>query len=200
MRKHFCTGTLLLCAALAAACGSEPPAKQAEVAPAKPAAPAVPPEVEAAATSILGSEAEVLAWGDLALTSHQQALVINRLKPRPGDQVPGIKFTRLTLVSKEGEKWVEFLRCDEHLKNPKGYLAGTPIAGVSGWRLQYEQLPEKGLAMYFTPLAQPAGGYILTIAVRWNPKTKRYQSLDRNYQNFLAEVPSLGTVESQLRR
>ena len=196
MKKKFCT-VLLLCAALAA-CGNEPP-KEAEVAPAKPAAPAVPPEIEAAATSILGGEAEVLVWGDLALTGHQQALVINRLKPRPGDNVPGIKFTRLTLVSKEGETWKEVLRCDEHLKNPKGYLGGTPIASVAGWRLQYEQLPEKGLVMYFTPMSQPAGGYILTVGVRWNPKAQRYQSLDRNYKNFLSEVATLGTPESQLR-
>jgi len=103
-------------------------------------------------------------------------------------------------VSKEGMRWRELFRCDEHLKNPKGYLGGTPIAGVNGWRLQYEQSPEKGLTMYFTPLEQPAGGYIQTVGVRWDPKAKQYRSLDRNFEKFLAEVPMLGTVRSQLIR
>lgn len=189
----------LFAAAILVAC-SEPPKPAEQPVASKPAAPAVPPEIEAVAQSILGSEAEPLVWGDLALTGSQQVLVINRLKPRPGDQVPGIKFTRLALVSKESGKWKELLRCDDHLKNPKGYLGGTPLSSVSGWRLQFEQLPEKGLALYFTPIEQPAGGYIQTIGVRWNPKAKRYQSLERTFQQFLGEVPSLGTVESQLQR
>jgi hypothetical protein len=185
-------------AAILAACGEAPKPAEQPVA-AKPAEPPVPPEIEAVAQSILGSEAETLVWGDLALTGSQQVLVINRLKPRPGDP-PGTKFTRLALVSKEAGKWKELLRCDDHLKNPKGYLGGTPLSSVSGWRLQYEQLPEKGLALYFTPLEQPAGGYIQTIGVRWNPKAKRYQSLDRTYQQFIGEVTSLTTPESQLKR
>jgi hypothetical protein len=197
MRAKRTIGVAAL-AALLVAC-SEAPKPAEPPAAAKPAAPAVPPEIEAVAQSVLGSEAEALVWGDLALTGAQQVLVINRLKPKPGDQ-PGTKFTRLALVSKEAGKWKELLRCDDHLKNPKGYLGGTPLAAVSGWRLQYEQLPEKGLALYFTPLEQPAGGYITTIGVRWNPKVKRYQSLNRSYENFLSEVTSLTTLESQLKR
>lgn len=200
MRIQAHIGAVLIAAMMLAACGEEPSSKPAEPAAQKPAVPAVPPEIEAAAQSILGSEAEVLVWGDLARTGKQQVLVINRLKPRPGDQVPGIKFTRLALISKESVKWVELFRCDDHLKNPKGFLGGTPIASVSGWRLQYEQSPEKGISMYLTPLAQPAGGYIQPIGVRWDPQAKRYRSLDRNFEHFLAEVPTLGTVESQLRR
>jgi len=102
------------------------------------------------------------AAGDLALTGSQQVLAINRLKTTPKGAVPGILLVRAALVGKEGMKWHEMFRCDEHLKNPKGYLGGTPIAGVHGWRLQYEQDPEKGLTMYFTPLEKPAGGYIQT--------------------------------------
>jgi len=40
---------------------------------------------------------------------------------------------------------------------------------------------------------------VLPIAVRWNPKTKRYQSLDRSYQQFLVESPSLSNARSRLR-
>jgi hypothetical protein len=39
----------------------------------------------------------------------------------------------------------------------------------------------------------------LPIEVRWNAKVKRYQSLDRNFENFLGELPSLETPESQIR-
>ena len=47
------------------------------------------------------------------------------------------------------------------------------------------------LVMYFTPLDKPAGGYIQTIGIRWNPKVKRYESLDRTYEQFLGESPTL---------
>ena len=32
----------------------------------------------------------------------------------------------------------------------------------------------------------------LPIGVRWNPQTKRYQSLDRTYEHFLLEQPMMG--------
>jgi hypothetical protein len=36
--------------------------------------------------------------------------------------------------------------------------------------------------------------------VRWNPTTKRYQSLDRTYEHFLVESPTMGgTPRSTLR-
>jgi hypothetical protein len=182
-----------------AACGEAP--KPAEPAAQQiPAAPAVPAEIEAAVKSVLGSEAEVIVWGDLALTGNQQALAINRLKTTPQSAVPGILLVRAALVSKDGMKWRELLRCDEHLKNPKGYLGGTPIAGVHGWRLQYEQSPEKGLTMYFTPLEKPAGGYIQTLGVRWDPKAKQYRSMDRNYERFLSEVSMIGEVRMPVMR
>ena len=190
---------LMLVATILAACG-EAPKPVEPAAQQKPAVPTIPPEIEAVVKSVLGSEAEVIVWGDLALTGNQQALAINRLKTTPKGAVPGTLLVRAALVSKDGMKWRELFRCDEHLKNPKGYLGGTPIAGVNGWRLQYEQSPEKGLTMYFTPLEQPAGGYIQTIGVRWDPKAKQYRSLDRNFEKFLAEVPMLGTVRSQLIR
>jgi hypothetical protein len=191
--------TVVLCAlALAAACSSEPPAKPPEAAQ-KPAELAVPPELQAAAAAVLGGEAEVVLFGDLAKTGQQQLFAINRFKKPPANTVPGTLMMRAAILAKDGEKWLELLHVDEHLKNTNGYLAATPVAPVTGWRVQYEQDAVKGLELYFTPLQQPAGGTSQTIGVRWNPKVKRYQSLDRNYQNFLGETPALEKIGSYLR-
>lgn len=191
----FCVlGVLLL-----AACSGPEPAKESAAAPAKPVPPPVPAEVQAAAEAALGAEVEVLLHGDLALAGDLQVLAINRLKSTPTGAVPGILFTRAVIVAKDGEKWKEVFRCDEHLKNPKGFMGGTPLSPISGWRLQHEQSKDKGLAMYFTPIQQPASGKVAPIGVRWNPRSKRYQSLDRNYENFLGEVGSLEKPESVLR-
>lgn len=182
--------------------GSTQPSKAEGAAPgetAAPATPAAPPEVQQAAEAALGSETEVLAYGDLAKNGHEQVLAINRMKPNPEKPIAGTVVTRAAVIEKDGASWKEVFHCDEHLKNTNGYLGGTPLASVAGWRLQYEQDPAKGLQMYFTPVDKPAGGYVQTLGVRWNPKTKRYQSLDRNYEQFLAEVPSLETPQSQLR-
>ncbi len=166
-----------------------PAAQTAE--PAKPAAPAIPPEIQQVAENAMGSEAEVLVYGDLALNGNQQILVINRLKRTPDAKAPGTLLARAAIIEKDGGKWKQIFLCDEHLKNTKGYLGATPLSPVPAWRLQYEQHDDKGLVMYFTPLDKPAGGYIQTIGIRWNPKVKRYESLDRNYEQFLGESPTL---------
>ena len=168
---------------------TETPAQPAEAA--KPAAPAIPPDIEQVAENALGSEAEVLVYGDLALTGKQQILVINRLKKTPDNKAPGTILTRATIVEDDGGTWKQVFLCDEHLKNTKGFLGATPLAPVPAWRLQFEQHEDKGLVMYFTPLDKPAGGYQQTIGIRWNPKVKRYQSLDRNFDQFLGEAPEL---------
>jgi len=168
---------------------TETPAQQAEAA--KPAAPAIPPDIEQVAENALGSEAEVLVFGDLALTGKQQILVINRLKKTPDNKAPGTILTRAAIVEDDGGTWKQVFLCDEHLKNTKGFLGATPLAPVPAWRLQFEQHEDKGLVMYFTPLDKPAGGYQQTIGIRWNSKVKRYQSLDRNFDQFLGEAPEL---------
>jgi hypothetical protein len=168
---------------------TETPAQQAEAA--KPAAPAIPPDIEQVAENALGSEAEVLVFGDLALTGKQQILVINRLKKTPDNKAPGTILTRAAIVEDDGGTWKQVFLCDEHLKNTKGFLGATPLAPVPSWRLQFEQHEDKGLVMYFTPLDKPAGGYQQTIGIRWNSKVKRYQSLDRNFDQFLGEAPEL---------
>ena len=113
--------------------------------------------------------------------------------------MPRTIITRAVVAENTEGKWFEILRCDEHLKNQKGYLGQTPLAPVTGWRLQFEQGDDKGLQLYFTPLKGISDSHVLPIAVRWNPATKRYQSLDRNYENFLLEAPSLETPRSSVR-
>jgi hypothetical protein len=179
--------------------GSSSPAAKTETASPKPAAPAIPTEIQSAAESALGSETQVLAYGDLAKSGRQQILAANRLKVTPQGTVPGTLVTRAAVIEQDGGAWKEIFRCDENLKNTNGFLGGTPLASVPAWRLQFEQDPVKGLQMYFTPLEKPQGGYITTIAVRWNPKMKRYGSLDRNYEEFLGEVPALETPERPIR-
>jgi hypothetical protein len=201
MRKSalFFAASLLAFAAIG--CGRSPSATaRTEAAPAKPAPPPIPADVQAAAESALGSEAEVLVYGDLAKNGHREILAVNRLKTTPQGTVPGTLVTRVAVLENDVGAWKEVFRCDEHLKNTNGYLGGTPLAAVTGWRLQYEEDSQKGLQMYFTPLAKPEGGYVQTIGVRWNPKLKRYQSLDRNFEQFLGEVPALETPQSQIRR
>ena len=40
---------------------------------------------------------------------------------------------------------------------------------------------------------------MLPVEESWNAKAKRNQSMDRNFQNFLYELPALETPESQVR-
>ncbi len=176
------------------------PAQSDAVAP-TPAAPAIPADVQKAAELALGSEAEVLVFGDLSKTGPQQVLAVNRLKAAPPGVAPGTLVTRVVIIENDGNSWKQIFLCDEHLKNAKGFLGGSPLAPVNGWRLQYEQ-HDKGLEMYFTPIASPKGegGHVLPVGIRWNPKAKRYQSLDRTFENFLGELPALETPESQIRQ
>jgi hypothetical protein len=180
-----------------AGCGQDAPPKPAVEA--KPAAPAVPDNVQGAADALLGKETTVLLFGDLAKDGKQQFLAANVVPKSTKNNLPGTIVTRAVVGESVDGKWTEILRCDEHLKNEKGFLPGTPIGGVTGWRLAFEQDPEKGLALYFTPLKGAVDTHTLPIGIRWNPKTKRYQSLDRSYENFLNESASLSTARSNLR-
>jgi len=185
-------------AIFAGGCGTESP-KPAAQAETKPAAPAIPDEIQSAAESLLGRETQVLAFGDLAKNGKQQFLAANVVPKTPTNNLPGTIITRAVVVQNNDGKWSEVLRCDEHLKNEKGFLGLTPLTSVVGWRLQYEQSDDKGLQLYFTPLKGVTDSHVLPIGVRWNPKTQRYQSLDRAYEHFLAESPTIETARSRLR-
>jgi hypothetical protein len=185
-----------LAACFLAGCGDTTPEKPA--AQEKPTL-TVPDDVQSAADSLLGKETTVLLFGDLAKNGKQEFLAANVVPKSTKNNLPGTIVTRAVLAENDKDQWTEILRCDEHLKNQKGFLPGTPIGGVTGWRLAYEQDPEKGLALYFTPLKGAVDTHTLPIGVRFNPDTKRYQSLDRSYEHFLNESPSLNTARSTLR-
>jgi hypothetical protein len=202
MKKILLFTTIASIAITIAACGgTSPSAPQpgATASPASSAGPAVPDEIQKAAEQSLGSETDVLLFGDLSKDGQRQVLAVNKVKALPPGVARGNAITRAVILEKDGNTWKEVLRCDEHLENPKGFLGGTPLAAVNGWRMQAEQDPEKGLLLYFTPLAAPKGGYAVPVEVRWNSKVKRYQSMDRSFQNFLNELPALETPESQVR-
>lgn len=196
MRRIACIAAIAAVAIALISCGDSKP-QPAKVAASAP--PAIPADYQSAADKSLGSETEVLLFGDLSKDGHTQVLAVNRIKVTPEGAAPGTLVMRAALIENDNGAWKEIFRCDEHLQNTKGFLGGIPLAPVNGWRLQTEQDAEKGLEMYFTPLAKPAGGYVQTIGVRWNSKEARYQSLDRNFTQFLTEVPALETPESQIR-
>jgi hypothetical protein len=179
-------------------CGADAP-KPAPQAEAKPAAAPVPEDIQLAAQAVLGSESQVLAFGDLAKNGKQEFLAANVIPKTPTNNIPGTIVTRVVIAENNDGKWSEILRCDEHLKNQKGFLGLTPLAPITGWRLQYEQSEDKGLELYFTPLKGATDVHVLPIGVRWNKETKRYQSLDRTYEHFLLENPSMQDARSTLR-
>ena len=193
----FSLGVLSL-AILLGGCGGEAP-KPSVQAGAKPAEPAIPEEIQLTAKTLLGSETQVLAFGDLAKNGKQEFLAANVVPKTPTNNLPGTIVTRAVVAENTDGKWAEVLRCDEHLKNQRGYLGLTPLTPVTGWRLQFEQSQIKGLELYFTPLKGTNDSHVLPIGVRWNPTTKRYQSLDRTYEHFLLEATSLEDARSVLR-
>jgi hypothetical protein len=204
--KNSIVWCAVICALLLASvtvlngCGSsEAPKPAAEAEKKPPAPPAVPEEDEETAKTMLGSDAEVLLHGDLAKTGSEQVLAANVVPNTPKSVVAGTVVTRAVVAEKIDGKWSEVLRADEYLKNAKGFLGLTPLQAVTGWKLQYEQSPEKGLTLYFTPVAKGSSERTLPIAVSWNPKTKRYQSMDPSYQHFLPEAPTLENPRSTVR-
>jgi hypothetical protein len=188
--------------AFLAGCGSdEPPKPAAEQAPAKPAEPTIPDDVQTAAQNFLGKETKVLLLGELAKNGKQQFLAANVVPKTPkNENLSGTIITRAVIAENDDGNWTELFRCDEHLKNAKGFLALTPLTSVAGWRIQYDQDPVKGLQLYLTPIQGTAiDPHLLPIGVAWNPAAKRYQSLDRTYEHFLSESASLETARSRLK-
>jgi hypothetical protein len=192
------TFALIALAVVLAGCGSGAP-KAAEEAERKSAEPVIPEEFQAAASAVLGTDAQVLLYGDLAKNGRQQVLAANVVPNTPKSVVAGTVITRAVIAENDDGKWVELMRADEQLKNQKGFLALTPLTPVSGWKLQYENSPDQGMSLYFTPLKAGSSERTLPIAVRWNPANKRYQSMDPSYQHFLNEAPALQNPRSMLK-
>lgn len=183
---------------LGVGCGSSTTPSPNAQTEAKPAAPAVPDDIQAAADAFLGKETTVLTFGDLAKTGKRQFLAANVVPKTPKNSLPGTIVTRAVLAEESGGSWHELVRCDEHLKNEKGYLGGSPIEPVAGWRIQFENSAIEGFHLYLTPVKGMDDTHVLPLAVRWNEKVKRYQTLDRNYEHFVPEAASLGPARSHL--
>jgi hypothetical protein len=188
----------LLCAcAFGMGCGSGAD-KSAAGALAIPAAPAVPDDIAAVAHGALGNEGEALAWGDLAMDGRQEVLAVNRIGGAQGAPNDEIFLTRLTVVENVDGNWSQVLMCDEHLKNEKGYLIGSPGQAISRWKLTFVKDPAKGLMLSLTPMGQGSDALGRTIHVLWNPKAARYQALLSGSEKFAGEVGSPETVQRRL--
>ena len=177
-----------------------------------PGGPDTKDAVRGAAEASLGKQSEVLADGDLARNGREQVLVVNRSSAgntAEDAMTSAIFVTRAAVLEQDGGKWSEVLLCDEHLKNPFGYLGGSKAARVNGWRLQYRQDAKEGLEMQFTPAEKSdavsentdssSGQKNPTFDVRWNRRENRYQTYDQSHERYLSEVPSLETPQSILR-
>jgi hypothetical protein len=200
----FATRLLICALVLASGCGAPEKPAQAEAAVNSRNAPGTTAEIQSVAATLLGPGAEVLAVGDLAHNGRQQALVANRLREDPGAAGRVVRFTRAAVLERDGAKWTEVLRCDEHLKNPYGYLGGIAPASMTGWELELSRDAEsarnpKQPAFLFTPLRAPRMEPMPTVAVRWNASVHRYQSFDRQNGHFLEDVASLETPASPLK-
>ena len=202
----------IMALSLAGCHAAQQPAPAADKAAAEAAT--VATEARGAAEASLGKQAEVLAQGDLAQNGREQVLVVNRFSAgaaaSKGHANPSPIFvTRAAVLEKNGGKWSEILLCDEHLKNPNGYLGGSLATRVTGWRLEYSQDATEGLKMKFTPAErfdavnvntdQDTERKNATFDVRWNKIAKRYQSFDQSHERYLSEVPALETPQSILR-
>jgi len=165
------------------------------------------------AEAALGKQAEILARGDLALNGREQLLVVNRISKQltsgGGGANSPILVTRAAVLEQNGGKWSEVLLCDEHLKNPNGYLGGSPVGRTNDWQLEFSQDAKDGLEMKFSPAdpsdalnaqtGEPVGLKKVKFEVRWNKNAKRYQSFDQSHERYLSEVPSLETPQSILK-
>jgi hypothetical protein len=198
-----------LAAILLAGCNSAQPPEAARETSTRDGARAAE-ETRSVAEAALGKEAEVLAHGNLARNDLEQLLVIDRFAgTQPADAVNSapIFITRAAILERRNGQWTEVLLCDEHLKNPNGYLGGSPAARVTGWRLEFKPDTKQGLEMKFTPANFEAGRQesgtgepaSQSIVVRWNSRAKRYQSLDASQERYLSEAPTLETPHSTLR-
>jgi hypothetical protein len=171
-------------------------------------------DAQRVAEASLGKQAEILARGDLAMNGREQLLVVNRIAgAAPANQEKTssspVYVMRAAVLEKNSGKWSQILLCDEHLKNPNGYLGGSPKGRVTGWELEYRKDENLGLEMSFTPATkfgventsadQGMEEKQPTFNVRWNKNTKRYQSFDKSHERYLGEVPSLEVPESILK-
>lgn len=201
MHKHSrrtCFFLAGLLAALAACGGASPPAKQAH-----PAEPNPTLEYQEAGDAVLGVRSEIVAAGDLAGNGTLQILAIqgepigDSARDDPSQRKER-KIWRAALMEKQGGRWQELLRADQHLKNGYGYLGATPPEAVASWMMRWEQGP-RGMTFFFTPVTG-RGANPQPIPVRWNRAVGRYQAMDATGKMFLSDQAMLSPVKMDLRR
>ena len=193
--------TTILGALLPVGCESTPQKPAPVAAASKPAA-AVPEDALAAARGAYGADAEVPAYGDFPAAGGPQALVIRRLAPGalPGAASPGAggaqapsaqsaetaaDVIHVSILARDGANWKEAFRADEHLKNRRGYLGGTPAIPVPAWHMVYQKTADSGFRLEFTPLSPSQASKQVTVRVAWNAKRQEYDSLDASGKQFL---------------
>ena len=163
-------------------------------------------EAQRIADAVLGKQAEILDRGDLAQNGQEQLLIINRFGSGPKNGSTAL-ITRAVVLEKSEGKWQEIFRCDEHLKNPYGYLVAANRA-ATGWDLVVGDTGGP-LEMAFTPAviggaADARGGERkevknATFVVRWNTKANRYQAYDQSQKRYLRETTGFEMPNSVLK-
>src|ERR1700688_3871919 len=129
LRTTVALSTWILALSLAG-CQTAQQQVPAEVKAAEEHADAQDKEARGVAEASLGKDAEVLAHGNLAQKGLEQVLAVNgfatKAPPNPGGATSSpILFTRAAVLEKNDGKLSQVLLCDEHLKNPYGYLRGS---------------------------------------------------------------------------
>lgn len=202
---------LAVAALLLAGCKQGSPTTAAEAA-ATQVAQETTSKFQQVAEAVLGKQAEVVAHGDLARNGLEQVVVVNRADKGKATEIDAdtssdMLITRAVIVQKNNDKWAEVLRCDEYVKNPRGYLGGSVTGPVTGWHLKISKDAQTGLELQFTPAvtgqelqsSKEDESGSRTIVVRWNTNTKRYQSLDQSHREYQGEIPALETPQSILK-
>ena len=200
---------LLLAASLAAFCPACSHSGTGSQQTQQKAAPALPDDVQSAAMAPFGPAGEALDYGDFSAAGGRQVLVVHRLTSTapPGSAAPvapqkpetTMDVIRVSILSREGNKWMEAFRADGHLKNRRGYLDGSPSA-VSSWRMSYEKTSDSGFRLEFTALNLPPGAKPVNVRVAWNPKQQEYDSLDASGTQFLRPLSTPGGVPLRVER
>jgi len=155
---------------LAAGCQRSQPASGAlESSESEPSSPAS--ETQHLAEKALGPGAEIVARGNLARNGREQLLVIRQLRKLATADAGARDNARLfinqaVVLEKNGQRWSEVLRCDERVKNPRGYLGGTQAASAAGWLLRFVLDAPQGLRLEFTPASVNKQGPINRICRR----------------------------------
>ena len=118
-RSRSCWLAVLALSLSAGGCGSDS-SKSADQSEKKSAEAPVPEELQDVAHTLLGSDAQVLLYGDLAKNGKQEILAANVVPNTPKSTVAGTVVTRAVVAENEDGKWTELMRADEYLKNTNG--------------------------------------------------------------------------------